>query len=178
MDMRDASIRWTGAADAVDPGSSREGATAGGRRRHWGGPVVGGFYLSMGGVHLGLVAADPEKPIDTLPTPDSSLRPRRLAGDLNDQSAVFGQLLMVGETALGILLLLGGRFATVGWAGVIAFHVLLMLFGFGVWLWCLPALAGLVYLARKDKTSAWSKGGHSSQVHGQVDCRCAGIAVI
>ena len=27
-------------------------------RRHWGGPVVGGFYLSMGGVHIGLVAAD------------------------------------------------------------------------------------------------------------------------
>jgi hypothetical protein len=39
---------------------------------------------------------------------------------------------------------------------VIAFHVLLMLFGFGVWLWCLPALALLVVLARKDTTCAWA----------------------
>ena len=25
-----------------------------------------------------------------------------------------------------------------------------MLFGFGIWLWCVPALAALVYLARRD----------------------------
>ena len=70
--------------------------------------------------------------------------------------ATFGLLLAAGETVLGILLLVGGRYAAVGWAGVIAFHLLLMLFGFGVWLWSLPALAGLVYLARKDATTPWA----------------------
>lgn len=112
--------------------------------------MVGGFYLSMGGVHLGLVAADPE-----------TYRHFADAGlflFVRDgwqeifmvHPATFGLMLAFGETLLGILLLLGGRFAAVGWVGVIAFHLLLMLFGFGIWLWCVPALAALVYLARRD----------------------------
>jgi hypothetical protein len=36
----------------------------------------------------------------------------------------------------------GGRIAKLGSAGVIAFHLLLMLFGWGIWFWCVPALAG------------------------------------
>ena len=68
----------------------------------------------------------------------------------------FGLLLAAGETVLGILLLLGGRAATYGWAGVVGFHLLLMLFGFGVWLWCIPALAVLIHLARLDTTTAWA----------------------
>jgi hypothetical protein len=71
--------------------------------------------------------------------------------------AVYGLLLAAGETSLGILLLVGGRFATVGWAGVIVFHVLLMLFGYGTWLWCLPALAVLVHLARRDTSTLWGR---------------------
>ena len=46
--------------------------------------------------------------------------------------------------------LAGGRAAQVGWTAVIAFHVLLMLFGWWVWAWSLPALAVLVTLARHD----------------------------
>jgi hypothetical protein len=34
--------------------------------------------------------------------------------------------------------------------GVIGFHALLMLFGPGIWLWCVPALAVLVATARAD----------------------------
>ena len=46
----------------------------------------------------------------------------------------------------------------VGWAGVLVFHVLLMVFGLGFWLWSLPAIALLLYLARRDlaKTAAGS----------------------
>ena len=33
---------------------------------------------------------------------------------------------------------------------MIGFHLLLMLFGFWAWLWCVPALVLLVYLARRD----------------------------
>jgi hypothetical protein len=73
------------------------------------------------------------------------------------QPVTFGLLLMAGEMVMGILLLLGGRYASVGWAGVIAFHLLLMLFGFAVWLWCIPALVTLIWLARRDTTTAWAK---------------------
>jgi hypothetical protein len=132
-----------------------------GRRRHWGGPVVGGFYLSMGGVHIGLVAADTGVYRD--------FADAALFGFVGDgwqhifmaQPAVFGLLLAAGEILLGVLLLCGGRAATVGWIGVIAFHVLLMLFGFGIWMWCIPALTLLVYLARHDDSRATSGGGSS-----------------
>jgi hypothetical protein len=65
--------------------------------------------------------------------------------------ALWGACLFVGETILGIALLAGGRAARIGWYGVVAFHVLLMLFGFWVWLWSLPAIALLVFLARRDR---------------------------
>ena len=42
---------------------------------------------------------------------------------------------MAGEVTAGTLLLVGGRAARVGWVAVIAFHVLLMLFGWWVWAW-------------------------------------------
>ena len=125
--------------------------------RHWGGPVVGAFYLSMGGVHLGIVAADPET--------YRHFADSGLFGFVRDgwqdifmtSPEVFGLLLAAGETVLGVLLLLGGRAAFVGWAGAIAFHLLLMLFGFGIWVWCIPALALLVHLARQDTTARWSR---------------------
>lgn len=112
--------------------------------------VVGGFYLSMGGVHLGISAADPQA---YRPFADAAL----FAFVRNGWADVFmanprfwGLCLFAGETVLGVLLLTGGRAAKVGWCGVIAFHVLLMLFGFAAWLWCIPALAVLVTLARRD----------------------------
>ena len=125
-------------------------------RRHWGGPVVGGFYLTMGGVHLGLVAAEPET---YRRFADAGLFAFVREGWQEIFMAypeVFGMLLMAGEIVLGILLLRGGRAATFGWAGVIVFHLLLMLFGFGIWAWCLPALALLTYLAHRDTTTLWA----------------------
>jgi hypothetical protein len=112
--------------------------------------VVGGFYLSMGGVHLGIVAADPRF---YRPFADAALFHFVRDGwaDIFMAAPVFWGLCMVaGETTLGILLLMGGRAAKLGWAGVIAFHLLLMLFGWGIWAWCLPALAVLVSLASRD----------------------------
>jgi hypothetical protein len=120
----------------------------------------------MGGVHLGLVAADTET--------YRHFADAGLFAFVRDgwqevfmaYPAIFGMLLMAGETLLGILLLRGGRAATYGWAGVIVFHLLLMLFGFGVWLWCLPALALLVYLARRDTTALWAHIGRPSDPRG------------
>lgn len=123
--------------------------------RHWGGPVVGGFFISMGGVHVGLVAADTDI---YRPFADAGLFAFVRDGwqDIFMASPVFfGLMLAAAETAMGIALQLGGRFATFGWAGVVVFHLLLMLFGFGIWSWCVPALAVLVVLARRDASSAW-----------------------
>lgn len=119
--------------------------------------MVGGFYLVMGGVHLGIAAAHPET--------YRHFADGAFLGIIRDAwqdvfmpyAAWFGLLLMAGEITLGILLLLGGRYASVGWAGVVVFHVLLMLFGWGTWLWCVPALAVLIALARRDSTSLWGR---------------------
>lgn len=104
----------------------------------------------MGGINAGIVAADPQ----TYRTfADDALWPfvtttwREL---VMAQPYVWFLLLASGEVVLGLRLLHGGPAARPGWAGVIAFHVLLMPFGFGIWLWCVPALALLVPAARSD----------------------------
>lgn len=112
--------------------------------------VVGGFFLVMGGVHLGLVAADPQV--------YDGFADHALFAFVRDgwqqivmaEPAVYGLLLMAGEVVLGTALLVGGRAARFGWIGVITFHLLLLLFGWGVWAWSIPALAALVPLARGD----------------------------
>lgn len=121
------------------------------RHRTLGRQVVGGLFLTTGGVHLGLVAADPGFYRHFA---DAGLFPFVREGwqDVVMASpAVWGLLLMAGEIALGTLLLVGGRAARWGWCGVIAFHLLLMLFGFGFWLWSVPALIVLVTIARRDE---------------------------
>ena len=129
--------------DLQDRGTTRA-------RRPVGRQVVGGFYLTMGGVHLGLVSADAQVYRHFA---DRGLFPFVRTGwqdIVMTHPAVWGLLLMVGELTLGVLLLVGGRPARWGWIGVIVFHVLLMLFGFGFWLWSVPALVLLVFLARRD----------------------------
>lgn len=112
--------------------------------------VVGGFFLVMGGVHLGLVTADPQVYEHFA---DDGLFPfvrEGWQGIVMQNPAVWGLLLMAGEIAFGALLLAGDRTARLGWYAVLAFHVLLMLFGFGAWVWSLPAIVVLVLLARRD----------------------------
>lgn len=131
-------------------------ASPAGRVRRWppsartGRVVVGGFFLVMGGVHLGLVSADPEI---YRPFADHALFGFVRSGwqDIVMKApAVYGLLLMAGEVLAGALLLAGARAARIGWCAVIVFHVLLMLFGWWVWAWSIPALLILVALARQD----------------------------
>ena len=111
---------------------------------------VGGFYLVMGGINAGIVAADPE----TYRTfADGSFWPfvtDTWRSVVMAHPVAWILALAAGEVVLGLLLLRGGAAARVGWAGVIGFHVLLMSFGFGFWLWCVPALLVLVPVARAD----------------------------
>jgi hypothetical protein len=112
--------------------------------------MVGGFLLTMGGVHLGIVAADPSTYQGFA---DHGLFPSVRDGwsdIVMADPAFWGLLAMAGEVICGVLLLIGGRAARVGWVAVIVFHLLLMLFGWWVWAWSVPALAVLVSLARRD----------------------------
>lgn len=119
-------------------------------RRAWERSLVGCFFVMMAGVHLGLVAVDPgvyrHFADDALfGFVRSGWREVFMA-----DPAFWGLCVMAGELVLGALLLIGGRAATVGWVGVLTFHVLLMLFGPGFWLWSVPAVALLLFLARRD----------------------------
>lgn len=57
-------------------------------------------------------------------------------------------MLGLGEVLVGIALLTGGRWSLLGYGGVIAFHLALLLFGWGVWLWAVPVLVVVVPAAR------------------------------
>lgn len=54
-------------------------------------------------------------------------------------------LLAAGELVIAVLLVKARR---LGYVAVILFHLALMLFGWGFWLWCVPALAFAVPAAR------------------------------
>jgi len=116
--------------------------------------AVGGFYLFTGGVHLGIVAAGPEfyrhfADGALLDFVTSGWRDIFMA-----HPAGWGLLMAAGETALGLLLLRGGTSAKIGWAGVVAFHLALLVFGWGFWVWSVPALAFLILVAGRD----WQDG--------------------
>jgi hypothetical protein len=65
-------------------------------------------------------------------------------------AALFGLLLAAFELSVGLLILAGGRKTTLGLVAAVAFHLGLMLFGWGFWFWCVPMLAMLVALLRYD----------------------------
>ncbi|MFP3712159.1 hypothetical protein [Puerhibacterium sp. TATVAM-FAB25] len=141
------------------------------RRGGLGRTIVGGLFLTMGGVHLGLVAADPQV---YGPFADGALFDfvrDGWADIVMTAPAVYGLLLMAGEVALGICLLAGGTAAKVGWVGVIAFHVLLVLFGWWTLAWVAPALAVIVPLAWRDLRAEQSRAG---TVPPPVDVRLPG----
>jgi hypothetical protein len=65
-------------------------------------------------------------------------------------AALLGLLLAAFELAVGLLILAGGRKTTIGLVAALAFHLGLMLFGWGFWFWSIPMLAALVALLRYD----------------------------
>ncbi|HVL03212.1 MAG TPA: hypothetical protein VM386_02120 [Acidimicrobiales bacterium] len=64
---------------------------------------------------------------------------------------VFISLLVVFEATVGVLVLSGGRRAQLGLLGAIAFHVALLSFGWGFYVWSIPMIAALVLLLRAER---------------------------
>jgi hypothetical protein len=114
--------------------------------------VVGCFFLWTSGIHVGIVAAGPDFYRHFA---DGALVPG-LADAWQTvfmaHPAVAGLVVAAGEALVGLLLLAstGGR-RRIGWLGTVAFHAALMCFGFGFWVWCLPALTLLVRGMRSDR---------------------------
>lgn len=133
--------------------------TTGGRPAQWAGTrrflhvvnrrTVGCFFLFTGGIHVGIVAADTEFYRDF-----AAAAPTWVAEAWQEvfmaAPVTWGLLLALAEVTMGVLLLSHGAAVRVGWAGVIAFHVGLMFFGWGIWLWAVPALVVLVLASRAE----------------------------
>lgn len=64
---------------------------------------------------------------------------------------VFIWLLVVFEAAVGLLALAGGKRTQLAYGLAIAFHVALLSFGWGFYLWSLPMLAALTQLLRAER---------------------------
>jgi hypothetical protein len=113
---------------------------------------VGSFFLWTSGIHVGIVAADPGLYRDFA---DGALVPGLTAAWASifvAHAAIAGLVLAAGEAVLALLLLLGSwTWRRVGWIGTISFHAVLMCFGWGFWLWCLPVVALLVLGATADR---------------------------
>ena len=99
-------------------------------------------FLAMFGlgafVHLGLAIGNPES---YRPFADAALFDwvyRGWQDIFMANPSLWALLLTTGELVIAGLLVFARR---LGYIGVIAFHLALMLFGWGFWLWSVPALA-------------------------------------
>ncbi len=63
-------------------------------------------------------------------------------------------LLILFEAAVGVLVLCGGRMTQLGLVGAIVFHLALCVMGWGVTLYAIAMLAGLVLLLRAERRAA------------------------
>ncbi|WP_270889314.1 hypothetical protein [Pedococcus sp. 5OH_020] len=128
----------------------RLAGSGGGRNRPGVSSAVGGFYLCMAGINAGLAIADAEIYRHFA---DGGLFGFVRAGWADVVMAnpvLWAALLATGEGCIGVVLLAGGKPARWAWVAVLAFHALLLLFGWGFWLYAVPALAVFALLARHD----------------------------
>jgi hypothetical protein len=149
--MNSTALTPDGVPTLVSPRQPRDTRTV--TRRHW--PpgltiAVGAFYTCMAGVHIGIVTADPHEYSDFASQSPWGLI-RTAWADIFMANPQFWGLFAAGlEIFLGVLLLVGGRPAKLGWVGVICFQFPLILFGWGYLWWSLPAATALFLAARHD----------------------------
>ncbi|HVQ89217.1 MAG TPA: hypothetical protein VMT88_13660 [Actinomycetes bacterium] len=127
--------------------------------------AVGALFLVSAGIHIGIASAGPQTYrhfADQSPIP---LVQNLWSDVFMAHPTAWGFAVAIGELVIGLLILSAGRWLQWGLAAAIGFHVALMLFGFGFWLWSLPMLAVLIAMfvatANLDY-SPRSQGGDSS----------------
>ena len=64
---------------------------------------------------------------------------------------LFIATLIAFEAAVGLLALMGGRRTQLAYGAAIAFHVALLSFGWGFYLWSVPMIAALTVLFRRER---------------------------
>jgi hypothetical protein len=94
----------------------------------------------------------------------------------------FISLLIAFELLVGVLMLIGGKRAQLGLAGAIAFHVGLLSFGWGFYLWSIPMIGALALLLRAERTREPAHASSTEAVSQAPDTRTlassrAGITV-
>ncbi|GAB7006659.1 hypothetical protein JCM18899A_41320 [Nocardioides sp. AN3] len=126
--------------------------------------IVGGFFVWTGGIHVGILAADPSTYRHFADQALLGFVSRGWSDVFMAQPRLWALALAIAETAAGVLLLTRGRAVAVGWCAVIVFHALLLLFGFGFWLWAVPAIVVLSTLAWADRAE-WRRAGTRAGRH-------------
>lgn len=111
--------------------------------------AIGLLFLWGSGVHVGIVSGDPELYRHVA---DGAWFPgirTAWAEVFMAAPALWGLAVAAGEFTIALLLLSKGPAARFGIAGAVAFHVGLMLLGWGFWLWSVPVLAALLTIGRR-----------------------------
>ena len=115
--------------------------------------VIGGFFLVMAGINIGLVVVD------------GSVYRHFAEGGLfefvstgwrtivMEHPGFWIGLLAAGELAIGAAILAGSRWARAGYAAAVTFQLALMLFGWGFWVWSVPAITVLTLAVRSRTRS-------------------------
>jgi len=106
------------------------------------GPVLQGRQdtgcLQAGGAGGGVAAVQGGVGTEAADTDDTGAGP----DDVSDGGEVL-LAVALGELLIGLDTLRGGHWTLLGLSGAIGFHLCLMLFGWGFWLWSLPTLTVL-----------------------------------
>lgn len=112
--------------------------------------AVGCFFLWTSGIHVGIVAAGTDY---YRPFADGAVPFVRTAwADVFMATpALWGLAVALGELAIGLLTLRGGRWTELGLTGAVLFHLCLLLFGWGLALWVVPALSVLLPLLARER---------------------------
>ena len=110
--------------------------------------ILGGFYLTMAGINIGLSIGDPQHYSGFAHAAHFDWVLQAWQSIFMSNPGMWAALLGVGEILIGTALLAGGRWALLGYAGVIAFHLALLLFGWGIWLWAVPVVAVVLPVSR------------------------------
>ena len=111
---------------------------------------IGGFYLVMAGINIGLVVGDSEVYRHFA---DGGLFPFVRNGWADIVMAAPGVwigLLAAGEIAIGIALVGGGRWPLPGYAAIVAFHLALVVFGWGILTWSAAVLLLMSLVVRRE----------------------------